>query len=154
RQTERERDALKAELAALKAGTTLPAAAPAAPAPVVAATEAEPDPATYPGGEYDPKYLRDLTAYEAQKAVRLADQQRTHQARIDAVTSKGEQAHPDFRASILAAYESGLRFTPVLNDIILTHDLGHEFAYYLATHPEDFRRLASQPNPVAAALDA
>jgi hypothetical protein len=111
----RERDAVTAENARLKAQLAeraQPAAPPPTPQPPrldAPPADPEPDPhdlAKYPAGEYDPRFLRDVGRYEArqefqrQRAVEVQQQQAEHHLRtvehgMSAYAAKMQQALPE-----------------------------------------------------------
>lgn len=162
RSVETERDALRAELDALKA--------PKADPPPAAS-----DPTTFPAWEAwvaknDGKgyedYLDERADWRAERKAQAILDARDQQAReaevsrrtmstIDKLKSLGEKAHDDFEDVMVAMAEGKRTFAPHIAGIIAEEldgasPLGHELAYFLATHPDDLRRLNALP-PLTAA---
>jgi len=129
--------------------------APAAPpqAPAKPTEDSEPDPNRYEGLQYDPRYIRDLTAHHArlawqaiaqqqqQKADQARDQQleqermRGHQERLTAARTK----YPDFDQRLnLDTWIS----TPMAH-AITESPVGPELLLYLSDHPQDAQRIAT-----------
>lgn len=82
-----------AEIERLRTATPPARSAPVTPAPAAASVEAEPDPTDttkYPDGQYDAKFIRDLSAHAAKEAVKTAqataDTEAQTRARADART--------------------------------------------------------------------
>jgi hypothetical protein len=179
REAERERDALRAENESLKAPKVEPNAdlTPAETKPATATfPKWEQWSAAHAGEDYE-SYLdaraefradqKVQAAFDAQKAERAkeheAEQARISQSRAQTVLQKldtlGTKAHADFRDAMQTLVDARLPFAPVVAGIIADEldgdtPLGHEFAYFLATHPDDLRRLNAIANPVTAAREA
>lgn len=106
REAERERDAARAELSALKAPKPAPVPRET-PAPVVA--DAEPDPsdtAKYPGGEYDPKYLREIGRYEARQEFNRLQTERDQRTARDQQRLGVEAKMADFSTRVTAGFKT------------------------------------------------
>jgi hypothetical protein len=162
RQTERERDALRAELDTLRAPKV-------EPKPADTAVDAFPTWETW-SAKHDGKgyedYLDERADWRAERKANAILTERDEKARTDSAQRQtltvlqkldqlGTQAHTDFRDAMTALHEQQLQFAPHLAGIIAEEldgdtPLGHELAYYLATHPDDLRRLNSLP-PLTAA---
>lgn len=146
--------ALQAELAALKAGKTAEPAAAAAPAADVAdPSDPEPSIDKYESWE---QFTRDHGRWAARqelKAYRATEQAQAAEAALRdgqaRVAAEGAQAHDDFDA-VVSAYEAGGgTYAPAVQDAIVNHPLGAEFAYRLAKTPALAARV-NQPNLAAA----
>lgn len=102
REAERERDAARAELAALRRPVEQPIAKPAV-------AEAEPDATdttTYPGGEYDPKYLRDIGRFEARKEFNRLQGARDADTARERQVSSVEAKLGDYSKRVLAGFKT------------------------------------------------
>lgn len=171
----------KAELARLRAAQPPPRpeprVAPAAVAPASSALAADPhdpepdhtDATKYPGGEYDPKFLRAAAAWDNRQERRqeqaAAQQQQAFRSNAKAASDAWEakaKADPEFRtrldpalmeklipASQIPVDDKGQRLFPLgpLNVIaqeMLDHpDTAPDLADFLSTHPEDLTRLTA-----------
>lgn len=162
RATERERDALRAELDTLRAPKL-------EPKPAESAVDAFPTwdawTAKHAGQGYE-DYLDERADWRAERKANAILDARDERARTDSAQRQtlttlqkldqlGTAAHTDFRDVMTALHEQQLPFAPHLAGIIAEEldgdtPLGHELAYYLATHPDDLRRLNSLP-PLTAA---
>jgi hypothetical protein len=143
---------LREELARGTTDATSAASSPAPAAPVLDPSDPEPDPAKYDGGEYDPKYLREIGRWEARQQIKSADavraqqaQQQAFQAAIVRVTDAGRKAHADYDAVMAAAEAANVRFTPAMVQATFTEANGQELAYLLATDRDLFHRIAPLP---------
>jgi hypothetical protein len=166
--------AREAERRAERAEAELAGRAPVAAAPAAEPAAAKPD--TFPtweawtekndGKGYE-DYLDERADFRAERkahAILAARDERAkedtaHQevrATIDKLKRLGEAAHPDFEDVMVAMAEDKRVFAPHLAGIIAQQldgdaPLGHELAYFLATHPDDLRRLNALP-PLTAAM--
>lgn len=157
RGTERELNALRAELTAAKPPTPAQAETTAEKFPTF--TEWSEKNPTLDWDDYSEARTRaairaELAAERASTAERV--QQSTASSQVERVIAAGRAAHADFDAVMTAAEEAGISFAanPALMDAILSdQDFGPELAYHLAAHPDEARRLASL-SPFAAARES
>jgi hypothetical protein len=128
--------------------------APAGPAPlppqIAAQIGPEPQPGSYPAGEFDPKYLRDVAAYDrkveaAQGWVRQQGeaQRRQQQQVAETWTKKVEAASGRYSDFHDVATRSDLPITPVMAEAIADSDIGPDVAYYLGKNPAEAARIAA-----------
>lgn len=158
RKAERERDALRSELAATNqrlAGieARLNGAGGGAK-PSANSSDGEPDPTKYEGGEFDAKYIRDLARYEAKKAATetsrqsaaAAQTQEQQQAaaafkvQLDEFTEKATEIYDDFAEVV---FDESNKFSATLVELSLDSEFGAQIAYELALDPKEQRRLAA-----------
>ena len=175
RQAERERDALRAELEKAKAEKEakteevpnvrdqLP---PEAPTPDDLDDNGDPK---YELGEFDPKFIRDLTkftileeqkAIEAQKAEqeRVAELARQQQEITDkwvANVDKAEAEIPEIRQSLAKMGETFNNVEPAygeyLASAIMQSDVGPQIMHYLSQNIDEAKKIVAS-GPVAATL--
>jgi hypothetical protein len=162
RTAERERDAALAELAALKGEKKpLTTAQPAA-----TATDKAPNPADFEFGELDTKYISALARYEVRQELEAArkavDEKRASeaqaaqvaefQARVDAFAEKGAEKFADFQDLVVEGAKAGdWDLSPTVGELILDSEYGHEIAHFLASDPDESRRIAKLPPSAQAA---
>lgn len=153
RQAERERDALKAEVEALRKGGT-PAEAKEA-----GRIERLPDDPSDPRPEMGDHFQTYEDFVEARarwaarqehRAVRERDERaaaahaiETRQAELE---RKGAEKHADFVAKMSEFAERGGKIGPFLTGAILHHEHGHELAYALASEPHLITEIESSPD--------
>ena len=118
------------------------------PAPQPAATK--PDPEKYEAGEFDPKYIEDLTDWKAEQVVdrklgqleqrnRQQDSERSWQSRVE----KASETMPDFEEKVLVGGQRGdWVCTSEMADALRASDKGPEIAYHLASDPAEASRIA------------
>lgn len=119
----------------------------------VGTQENEPDAATYDYGEADPKYIRDLTRFEAKKALdeervnrAQADHNQALQGAMEATISRGRLNYADFDAKVIEGANSGSwDCSQDLALQIIDSEKGDDIAYYLASNPAEARRLSALP---------
>lgn len=145
-----EAAAAKRELAELKAGKTPTAAAEPA--------EGEPDPEKYEYGTLDPKYHRDVRAYDREQIKKdlLADQQAT------AAKAKASETVQSFEKQVDSLLEEHLDYYEVVEDglkagkwqlpeafnaVLMESVVGAKIAYHLAKNPAEASRIAALPEP-------
>lgn len=160
RATKAEARALELEARSQQTPTQPPATHPAASSPAPA-DDPEPnpdDPATYPDGHFDRKYLKDQARWEARQELRaerdrLADtdrQQRQH--------AEAERVHERFRERVEAARKDYADFdqvalsarTPIpkgslIEGWVFEHPHGPRVLYHLHQHPAEVSRIAALP---------
>lgn len=143
-----EAAAAKRELAALKAGKqTETSSAPA---------EGEPDPEKYEYGTLDPKYQRDVRAYDREQIKKdlLADQQTkaaeakasetvaNFEARVDAFL----EVHDDYYEKVEDGLRDGKWTLPkAIGDVIMDNAAAPQVLYYLAENPKIADALNAMP---------
>jgi hypothetical protein len=169
-EAERERDAARAELAALRGGGK-------APAP---ATEQEPrhddknEDGTdkYEFGEADPAFTKDLARYEGRQAYREERQKEAEEGKknaaqqevvgklhdgMAAIEKTGPEKYEDFEAKINEAVEArgGEPLHPMVSIGIAVSPAGADIAYRLATDEAAATKIEklAQTNPRAAAME-
>ena len=149
--TRRDVDAAKAELEAVRREM----AAAKGEKPAVAAKPAD-------GGDPEPQeedfeQYRDFVKAQAKWEARqiLAEEraaaQKQHSVRTfaqaqDRVWSAGEKKYSDFAAVVDAANEAGIKWSPALTNIVLTHPQGEDLAYALAKDPALSQQLSAIPS--------
>lgn len=173
RESERRAAFLEGQLEALRLQNS---GAPQPPAPqpeAQVAQDLEPDPEAYPGKAYDPKYLRDVAAWEGrrearalqEKAAKAAEEERQAQAQR-AEFEKGrerffearsdaeaiEEQFPQYSGVATRALDDIARAEPAgtpgrLIDIITRAENRAWVGTYLATNPQVLREIA-QMDPV------
>ena len=150
-QTRAEIDALKAELATLK-GTKPGETPPTGPRP--APGEAEPTPDQFETYE---QFVKAQARWEARQEVKAAldagreaaEQRQRAQAEHDAmgtfeVRKEAARAkHADFDEVVAA--QADLPMSPAMKAVLVGSDQGAELVYYLASHPEEAKRIAALP---------
>lgn len=161
--TQRERDALAAEAAELRARLARMEGKPAGEQPAADANKPEyytrPRPKQEDFDDQPDPYaawveaIADWKADEKIAAREMArsrdDSSRSFVAAQARVETAAKEAHADFDAVIDAFAQGGHRFTPVAAEAILHHPLGHEIAYHLAKNPDDNAKLANLPPALA-----
>ncbi len=113
----------------------------------------EPDPSTYDYGEADPKYIKDLTRFEAKKALdeervnrAQADHNQALQGAMEATVSRGRLNYADFDDVVIKGANSGSwDCSQDLALQLIDSDKGDEIAYFLAKNPTEARRLSALP---------
>lgn len=176
RNAERERDALKAQLASKPAETartepeSTPARTAATPAPtygdLAKRYAAHPD---YPkieqfAAEADPYeswrraesvFLADARYAELRVAEQAKQQQDAAlteaQERFEAHLKAGAEAHPDFDAVMSSEFARTFIFPPHIVEAINVSERGGDLMHYLASHPDEARAIAALP-PTQALL--
>lgn len=169
-QAEHARDELAVKLAELEAQTKTPAAKPAEAAPAEAAADAKPDAEPVLANfesyeEWNAKHQEWLTAQKLSplqaeikalqdkiKAKEDADAQ--HQAeqaaeqarkplaeRWKAGEAELKAARADYDEVMEASEEAGLQASPAMHFEIFESELGVKVNFYLATHPEECKRI-------------
>lgn len=128
--------------------------------------DAAPDASKYEYGELDTKYIADLARYEARQQLRDAQtqyQQQSQAAQQAQAAQQRETALRTFESSGLAKYEDFTEvvvesanagewpLSPVVGELVLGSEYGPDIAYFLATHPDEARRLADLPQAKQAA---
>lgn len=119
----------------------------------VGTQENEPDPASYDYGEADPKYIRDLTRFEAKKALdeervnrAQADHNQALQGAMEATVSRGRLNYADFDKVVIEGANSGSwDCSQDLALQLIDSEKGDEIAYFLAKNPTEARRLSALP---------
>jgi hypothetical protein len=170
------RQGVEAELARREAlgRSPAPAARPEPqPAPSAAEDDPEPQPtnlAKYPGGEYDPKYVRDVTAWDrrqerkhdesqAQARVQHEQQETSFRTAVKATSeafSARFTADPTFKdqidqglmealipASQLPAGMSVLPIHIIAQELLGNPETAPDVTHYLSTHPAELARLTA-----------
>lgn len=142
----RELAAIKAELAALKAGNQ----PKQEPAPKVEPT-GKPKVGDFENYEDFVEALADWKAEEKVKAEVArqsgAAQQTAVERRQNEVRAKALEAHPDSDEVLQAFVDAGQVFHPAVSAAVLHEDLGHELAYMVAKDPALNERIARAANP-------
>lgn len=175
RQAVAERDqrvVLERELAALRGqpAQSPPVQAEPAPTPIVAKPKAEDFP-TYedfiealtdwkaeqkiaPLRQDLPQAIEQRMAVERGAAIAQQVQQQMLAAQTRVVT-KGAEVHPDFNQVMTQAEQQGIRWAPLVTDVILNHPIGPSVAYELAQNLQESARLSalSQVNPMVASIE-
>lgn len=120
----------------------------------------------YPYGELDPKYLRDLSRYEAKAAIR-EDQEKARTAsqaaadkeaqdafkeRVATFAEAGEEEFEDFHETVMEALASkenpdGWPCSATLGELLMESEHGPAIAYALATDVAEARRVFKLPEP-------
>jgi hypothetical protein len=157
---ERRRAAAQAAPESRAVHTTAPAApvAPAASraaAPVASADDPEPNPedaAAYPDGQYDRKFIGDLSRWHARQEHRaLRDQDaktaseqavlRTFATRVDAAKTK----YADFDAIAFAPTAAQIPEGSATDIFIMEDEAGAEVLYHLRKNPAELRDILGKP---------
>lgn len=137
---------LKAQLAALAAGAKAPAAAP--PAEPAAPVKVE-KPTVEKFKTYE-EYVESLASYAANNVVGTALQaERERQAQqeqeaagaeayrqFQARRDEARTRYADFEETVQSDAAEAMPMTPVMQHTIMTSELGHDLAYYLAKNPD------------------
>lgn len=92
----------------------------------------------------------DLNARSAAAQQRYSEDAaaRAHQSTMDAHAARVDAyraAHPDFDRLAQSALESQLPFTPMMNAHVVNSELGPAVLHFLASHPDECRRIAALP---------
>lgn len=161
-----EAAALKAELAALKTGKPAADTSSAQPEsttpPPVATRPVKPKQSDYEDWDaYEDatdKYYEELASFTAEQklAAARAESQRAEATRaqhtaLERVYTKGREAHADFDA--ILEQPDLPRWSPLMTQVVLNHESGHDLAYALAKSPADAQRLAELGQTPMAALE-
>lgn len=101
----------------------------------------EPKPDNYPGGEYDPKYLRDVAAHagraEVKKHASASQGNRgDQQSERDPLVEKARAEFPDLDKRVQEFIDDGGSFTPSITHALREVDNGHAVLNYLIDNPE------------------
>lgn len=125
-----------------------------------------PSPENYAGGQYDPRYMQDMLAYQrevvmqdARAAMQAEWQQREQQQqlaqqqqRIEQAETAMRQQHADYDAVISTiTQDHRLAQNPTIRQAILETDNGPQIAYLLGRNPALAYEIASLP-PIAAGI--
>lgn len=121
--------------------------------PVGKAVDA-PDPAKFDYGEADPAYIRELTRFEAKKALDEERQERAQsdhnqamQGAANALIGKGRLNYADFDQKVLEGASKGTwDCSQELALELIDSDHGDAIAYHLASNPAEARRLSALPS--------
>lgn len=167
REEERRRVAAEREIERLRALVKEPEA-PAAPpkaegepaAPPKAEPAAsglkEPKPDDFDYGEIDPRYIRALAQYEAQRVLqesraqaereqaetRAQEEQRAARQRFEERARASAEKYPDFHEKVMEGAQRGeWPLSADLGRLIADSDVGAEIAYHLATNPDEAVRV-------------
>lgn len=119
------------------------------PQPVQQDGDGRPDPEKYEAGEYDPRYVEDLTDWKARTAVERYAQSLTAQTQAERAQTewqsreaKAAEALPDYEEKvILGAQRKEWACSPVAADAIKMSEKGPELAYHLASNPAEAARI-------------
>lgn len=176
RQAERERDALRIELERLRAETevkqkdeapTLREQLPAeAPNPDAKDDKGEP---LYELGEFDPKYIRDLTKFTIEQETKAARERAAEEARQKAIAEeqqrvqahylekleKAEEELPDIREKIRDLTDTFQTIEPAYGEYLATtlmaSEVGPQIMYYLSQNIGEAQKIVAS-GPAAATL--
>jgi hypothetical protein len=119
-------------------------------------SDAEPDAKDYQGGEFDPRYIRDLARYEARKAATETSRKSQESAssreaaaaaeetqrQIEEFADKASEVYDDFREVV---FDDSNKFSPTLVALTIESEFGAQIAYELASDPKEQRRIANLP---------
>ncbi len=114
----------------------------------------------YKFGETDPDFVRDTAQFYArQEAAIIVEEQRAkdevaaNEKKWDERTKTAREAHPDFDDKVIeGANRNDWACSPTMGNLIKSSPVGAEVAYYLATHADESRAMASL-SPVEQARD-
>lgn len=109
---------------------------------------AKPDVADYESQE---AYLEALAEHKAEQKVKEIEQKREHAAKVAAWQERTDAAREKFE-DFDEALESAPAPTSHVADVLMESPVGADLAYYLATHPSDYKRI-NQLSPVMAARE-
>lgn len=117
--------------------------------PAEAEGDGRPDPEKYEAGEYDPRYVEDLTDWKARTAVERYAQSLTAQTQAERAQTEWQsrearaaEALPDYEEKvILGAQRKEWACSPVAADAIKMSEKGPELAYHLASNPAEAARI-------------
>lgn len=177
RQAERERDALKAELEKLRTNPQEEKAKEEAPAlrEQLPADAPNPDAVDKDGkpiyelGEFDPKYIRDLTKFTIEqetKAAKEAAAKEAHEAQLKAAqeelrndwiekVEKAEAELPDLREKLEDMSETFANIEPAYGEYlamtIMSSAVGPQIMYYLSQNIGEAQKIVAS-GPAAATL--
>lgn len=118
----------------------------------------EPKPEDYQGGEYDPKFQRDMAAHagrnEAKKqfAEFQAGNRNSPQAEQDPLVEKARREYPDLDKRAQEFVNDGGTFAPQITQALREVDNGHAVLNYLIDHP-DFADDLNGMSPLKAAFE-
>lgn len=161
REAERTRDIALARVAELEGKKPLTTPADATTAALVA-----PDPKDFEFGELDTKYISALARFEVRQELaadrKVVDDKRLTEAqvaavaefqeRVDTFAEQGVVKFPDFNDLVIEGAKAGdWDLTATVGELILGSDYGHEIAHFLASDPEESRRIAALPPSAQAA---
>jgi hypothetical protein len=117
----------------------------------------EPDPTDakkYPFGEFDKKYLRDMTDWRVAEKLAERDRQAEERAQQNAVTeheksihtrlethaTNGSKKHEDFIQKVVVESDAWA-LSDTLAELTAESEVGDEILYYLATHPAESQEI-------------
>lgn len=109
----------------------------------------EPDPKDYEYGDADARYIADLAAHEARKAVRQEQEAARITERLTTVendwqsrTTQAQTVYPDFQEKVIAGADKGSwACSQIMSLAIKTSAAGADMAYHLATNPAEAARI-------------
>jgi len=179
REAEREAAALREEFEKLKAlveGKDKPTAQPE-PAPAPSTDGPSPDDLNedgsekYPLGEYDPRYIRDLTKYTIKVEREAEDKEKAEAAKAEeakaaqeALTeewseklTKAQESYPDLRERLNTLDETFADVEPAYGEFlaatVMSMDFGPDVLYYLANNLDEAQKIVkSGPTKAVIAL--
>lgn len=120
-------------------------------------SDPEPKPDDYQGGEYDPKYLRDVAAHAGRSAARKhsadAQQGNRNQAQdSDPLVERARKEFPDLDKRAQEFVDDGGQFSPNITHALREVENGHAVLNYLIDHPE-FTDEVNGMSPLKAAFE-
>lgn len=159
--TKREADAIKAEIAALRAEKAALTTKPEVQAEVKPSEDPEPTPETF--DSYD-KYVKAQARWEARQEIKQelaaerARQQQEHRTRSeqstrDRVYEAVAKDHPDLDELIAAAHADRFVFSPLVSEAVATLEQGPAVAYALLKDRAEGARLNAITQPVTFGLE-
>ncbi len=132
-QAEREREDLRKEIEEIRSGKK----------PNAQLENGEPDPQSYPAGEYDPKYIKDLAKFEFKQELAqekeyaiMQQKQLTEKQLID----KARKEIPDFDDALDDFNSDPFTSIPQVKDIFDTSEDKVALMYYLGKNPSELER--------------
>jgi hypothetical protein len=103
-------------------------------------SDPEPKPDDYQGGEYDPKYLKDVAAHAgrtaAKKATETQGNRNNQQSERDPLVEKARAEFPDLDKRVKEFMDDGGEFGPQITHALREVDNGHAVLNYLIDNPE------------------
>lgn len=155
-QLSQERNAALQEAAYWRGLAEGKAAVPSAPAaPAAQAAEGPPEAGNYPGGEFSPEYIRDLSRFEARMEARTALEAERRAMQAEAAFEEGRQRFLAVHQAVASAGDDlALQFVEqighrpdgrALADSLAESEYAPLAAQYFARNPQDWRRIAQLP---------
>ncbi len=90
---------------------------------------------------------------EAQQASAASTAQRAYQEAQTRVVKAGAEKFADFDATLGQQFDRGIRWSPFVTDVVLSHPLGPDIAYALAKDDAAAERISAAPTVAIAGME-